>query len=119
MKRVLPFAAVAASLVVLGYSPPSVSSTAGSATQAQAMQLLADVTLIDSECRNLNAVFGMAFRYAEERGIHMTDVMPMGARRAEFQAAYDRRLEATAHEDLCGSLARQYDEEFPGLFTLR
>ena len=83
------------------------------------VQMLADVTLIDAQCRSMNASFGPVLRYAAEHGLHPVDIMPLGGRRAEFQAAYTRRLNTTSPEELCGQLARQYDQEFPGVFTAR
>lgn len=119
MKTVVPFAAVGIALAILASASSSMTSAAGSTIQSQAIEFLADVTLIDAQCRSLNATFGMAFTYAEGRGVHATDIMPLGARRAEFQAAYDRRARSTPHDELCGSLARRYDQEFPGLLTAR
>ena len=119
MKTVRPFAIIGILLAGLACASSSVPAAASSASQSQAIEVLADVTLIDAQCRTLNATFGMAFSYAEAHGVHATDIMPLGTRRAEFQAAYDRRAKATPHDELCGSLAHQYDQEFPGLFTAR
>jgi len=80
---------------------------------------LADVTLIDSQFRSINASFGMVFQYAEKHGVDPIDIMPLGRPRNEFQAAYNERLAATTHDELCDRLARQYVQEFPGMFTAR
>jgi hypothetical protein len=87
--------------------------------QTEAIQVLADVTLIDSQCRKVSADFGLAFRYAEEQGVRGVDVMPLGRRRASFDAASEHRLGTTPVAELCGSLLQRYVQNFPGLFAQR
>ena len=99
--------------------PVTASSATLDAGQSTAMQIVADATLIDAQCRGINANFGMAFKFAEEHGIEAVDIMPVGSRRAEFQTAYHQRIQTTSPEELCGPLAARYNQSFPGLFTNR
>ena len=101
----------------------ALSLPAGSAPlpqgQTRAIQMLADVTLVDSQCKKVNANFGVAFGYAQEQGVHPADIMPLGRHRAEFQSASDRRLSTMPLNELCGSFTLQYERDFPGLFAER
>ena len=116
--RTIPWLIAGAPIVLLALASPS-SPAPLPPSQTKAVQLLADVTLIDSECRKVNANFGVAFRYAEEQGVHAVDIMPLGRHRAEFQSASDRRLSTTAPDELCGSFMLQYERDFLGLFAER
>lgn len=83
------------------------------------MQMLADAVAIDAECGTWNAMFGAIFRFGEAHGIHETDILPLGKRRQEFQAAYNRRLATTDRSVICGSLQSQYHRLFPDWFSVR
>ncbi len=61
------------------------------AASDNAMQVVADATVIDAECRTTNTMFGLVFRYGEEHGIQTVDVMPLGRRRREFETALNQR----------------------------
>ncbi len=89
------------------------------AAENNAMQVLADATVIDAECRTTNTMFGSVFRYGEEHGIHVVEIMPLGRRRQEFETAFNRRLTATAHDQICGSLQARYLQAFPDWFRAR
>jgi hypothetical protein len=103
----------------------ALASAAGLATDsaappsADAIQMLADVTLIDGECRDVTVDFGRAFHAAAAMGLRAVDVMPTGTLRPAFEAAARSRFAKTSHEDLCGDLARSYGERVPGLLRAR
>ena len=84
-----------------------------------ALQVLADVVLIESECRQINVDYGKLFAYAERNGIRPVEIMPMGERRAAFDADYRRRARETQGDRLCGALAEERDAIVPGVFTAR
>ena len=86
---------------------------------ADAIQMLADVTLIDGECSNVTVDFGRAFQAAAAMGLRAVDVMPTGALRPAFEVAARSRFARTPHDDLCGALAKHYGEQVPGLFRAR
>ncbi len=52
-----------------------------------AMQMLADATVIDAECRTTNTMYGALFLYGEEHGVQEDDILLSGKRRQEFEAA--------------------------------
>lgn len=91
--------------------PPAVSD--------DALQVLADVVLIEAECRALNVDYGKLFAFAERNGIRPVDIMPLGERRAAFDAAYQRRAREVRGDRLCGALAQERDAVIPGVFTAR
>lgn len=84
-----------------------------------ALQVVADIVLIESECRALNVDYGKLFAYAESNGIRPVEIMPLGERRAAFDAAYRRRARETRGDQLCGALAQERDAVIPGVFTAR
>ena len=84
-----------------------------------ALQVLADVALIESQCRQLNVDYGKLFAYAERNGIRPVEIMPLGERRAAFDAAYRRRAREVQGDRLCGTLAQARDAVIPGVFTAR
>ncbi|RYC32879.1 hypothetical protein D3273_05270 [Lichenibacterium minor] len=83
------------------------------------LQVLADVVLIESDCRQFNVDYGRLFAYAERNGIRPVDIMPFGERRAAFDADYRRRARDTQGSRLCGALAQDRDALIPGVFTAR
>lgn len=119
MKITPPFALIGLPIALLAMPVATASSASLDASQAKAMQIVADATLIDAQCRSVNANFALAFKYAEEHGIDAADIMPVGSRRAEFQTAYRQRIKTTPAEELCGALISNYNRSFPGLFTAR
>ena len=84
-----------------------------------ALQVVADIMLIESECRALDVDYGKLFAYAESNGIRPVEIMPLGERRAAFDAAYRRRARDTGGDRLCGDLAQERDAVIPGVFTAR
>jgi hypothetical protein len=84
-----------------------------------ALQVLADVVLIEAECRALNVDYGKLFAFAERNGIRPVDIMPLGERRAAFDIAYQRRAREFRGDRLCGALAQERDAVIHGVFTAR
>lgn len=119
--RVVPVAAgLGAVLGASAFCPPRASAGDPRPTvEGGAMQVLADVVLIESRCRQLNVDYGKLFAFAERNGIRPTDIMPAGERHAAFATAYQRRSKETANDRLCGALAAERDAILPGVFTSR
>lgn len=84
-----------------------------------AMQAIADVVLIESECREIDVDYDRLFGFAERNGIAPADIMPAGARRRAFQADYDRRASEMPTERLCIDLAAEREATVPGVFLQR
>ena len=110
-----------AGLIVLGMSGSGQGVTAtdsGPSNEVEpAIQMLADLTLIDGQCRGMTVIFGQAFRAGEAKGLSATDIMPTGPLRERFEAAYLRRYRETTQAELCGELADRYSAEIPGVLT--
>ena len=51
--------------------------------EAEAIQVLADVVLIESRCQTLIVDYGRLFAFAERNGISPVEIMPAGARRRD------------------------------------
>jgi hypothetical protein len=81
------------------------------------VQILADVTLIDAECRDVRVMFGPAIAAGEKLGLRFSDILPTGPLRARFEADYRQRFAGTSHDDLCSAVVQHYAAELPGLFT--
>ena len=112
--------ALAAVLVglALRFGPAWVAETSA-APANDAMQVMADIVLIESRCSGLNVDYAKAFAYLQRNGIDPTDVMPTGPRRAAFEADYRRRSALTDDGALCADLAAQRAAEIPGIFIRR
>lgn len=82
-----------------------------------AIQMLADVTLIDLQCRDLTVTFGTAFGRAAAEGLDVATVLPGEPLRPRFEAALRRRMAETPREQLCGTLAKDYAAAMPGLVS--
>jgi hypothetical protein len=106
-----------AALLTLAGPLTARAAEADDSTLSPAIQMLADVALIDHECRNVGVVFGKAFQASETQGVPVLDVMPGGPLRPSFEAAYRLRFATASHEDLCGSVAARHAAEIPGLFA--
>ena len=104
-------AAVAGQATTTGQGRPAID--------AEALQVLADVVLVESRCGTLNADYGKLFAYAEAHGIRPVEIMPTGERRAAFEAATRRRIAETPPARLCSDLAADRDAVIPGIFTAR
>ncbi len=86
---------------------------------ADAVQLLADVTLMDGTCKQVAVDFGRAFQVADAMGLRASDVMPSGRLRAAFEAATRTRLAQTSPTELCEEVAKAYVDRVPGLLRAR
>lgn len=83
------------------------------------IQVLADVVLIESECRQFTVDYGKLFAFAERNGVRPVEIMPLGERRATFDAAYRRRAREAKGDRLCRDLAEERDNTVPGVFLPR
>ena len=110
---------ILAALIGARLSASSLAAATASPPPPDAIQMLADVTLLDGECRNVEVNFGRAFQAADAMGLRAVDVMPTGPYRAAFEAAARTRLSDTPHDDLCEAVARAYAARVPGILRLR
>ncbi len=115
MQRMLRPTAFAA--LVLAAGPTGATPADDPAVPVDPVQIVADVTLIDAECRNVRVAFGPAIGILSLAGIRLGDVLPKGSLRDRFEADYKNRFETTSHDDLCGEVVTRYGTKFPGLFT--
>jgi hypothetical protein len=83
------------------------------------IQAVADVTLIDRRCRALAVDFGRLFRYGEAHGLMMGEILPLGAKRASFEAALQHRLQVSSDAVLCSAIATQDEAAIPGVLGPR
>ena len=98
---------------------PGISAARLGGADGEALQVLADVVLIEAQCRTLNVDYAKLFAFAERNGIDPVDIMPTGERRAAFEAAYGRRVREMPPEQLCSDLAAARAATIPGVFTER
>ncbi len=63
--------------------------------------------------------YAKLFAFAEHNGIHAVDIMPTGARRSAFDAAYRRRARQTPLKLLCTDLAADREATIPGVLRQR
>ena len=84
-----------------------------------ALQVLADLTLIDGACRDETVNFGVGFRFAVENGVPELTVLPGGSRRIEFESVLRARRANFDHDELCGEIAANYAEALPGSVSIR
>lgn len=98
---------------------PDGSGRSRAAPARDAMQVMADVILIEAHCRNLLVDNTRAYGFARRNGIEPTDILPSGPRRAAFEAAMRRREAASDEAELCGHLAAERAADIPGVFTAR
>ena len=98
---------------------PAISAARAGGVDGEALQVLADVVLIESRCRTLDVDQDKLFAFAERNGINPVDILPTGERRAAFEAAYGRRVREMSPEQLCGDLAAARAATIPGVFTAR
>ena len=115
------WAAVAAGLGVAAAWLPGASAAGQAKAHAAeaAIQTLADVVLIESQCRRFTVDYGKLFAFAEQNGIRPTDILPTGARRAAFEDALRGRARERPGDDLCVDLAADRAAAIPGVFKPR
>ena len=104
--------------LALGFGPAWVAETRA-APAHDAMQVMADIVLIESRCGGLNIDYGKAFAFLQKNGIDPADIMPTGPRRPAFDADYRRRSASTDDGALCADLAAQRQADIPGVFLSR
>ena len=81
------------------------------------IQVLADLTVIDDDCRDLAVDFGIGFRYAADQGLPAASILPTGRRRSAFETAL-RQTQSTLDDTVvCGALAHHYSVALPGSVT--
>ena len=102
-----------------GWLPAAVAGQGRAAIDAEALQVMADVVLVESRCGTLNVDYGKLFAYAETHGIRPIEIMPTGERRAAFEAATRKRVAEMPPARLCSELAADRDAVIPGIFTAR
>ncbi len=83
------------------------------------MQTVADVVLVEAQCREYNVDYAKLFAFAERNGLHAVDIMPAGPRRSAFDAAYHRRARQMTPQQLCTDLAADREATIPGVLTQR
>ena len=109
-----------AALAILSACPPAASAGQADAPAVEdALQAVADVVLIESQCRQFNVDYDKLFAFAERNGIRPVTILPTGERRAAFDAAYRRRARLVHGDQLCGDLAAARDATIPGVLTAR
>ena len=97
------------------------ASAAGVATSSDrdTIQTVADIVLVEAQCRQFNVDYGKLFAFAERNGVHAVDLMPTGVRRSAFDSAYQRRARQMTPQQLCTDLAADRDATIPGVLTQR
>jgi hypothetical protein len=94
------------------------ASRASTGPEPSAIQVIADVTAIQTRCWNLVVRPGVAFAYGETKGVRMIEVLPGG----RLRGAFDRAFAETAKLDnelLCGAVAYGYANNLPGVIERR
>lgn len=81
------------------------------------IQVLADLTAIDDDCRDLSVDFGIGARYAADQGLPLTAILPTGRRRSTFEAALRMTQSTLDNAVVCGALAHHYSVVLPGSVT--
>ncbi len=113
-------AAAAAGLgVAAAWLPGASASPAKVSATDEPLQVLADVVLIETQCRRFSVDYGKLFAFAEQNGIRPREIMPTGTRRAAFDAALRRRARERQGDGLCVDLAADRAAVIPGVFTPR
>lgn len=114
-----PRRGLAVAVTVLSLNAPITTARSASPAASDALQVIADIVLIESECRQIDVDYGALFKFAERNGIRPVDIMPTGEHRAAFEAAYDWRSRAMRTEGLCIDLAAEREVTVPGVFSQR
>lgn len=104
--------------LLCGLACPAAAGDVASIVQEAAIRTLADITAMQVRCRDLDVQPGYAFRYLEEAGVSVVDVMPGGRRRPEFDADFDV-VNLVDTPQLCSAMADQYALAVPGAITRR
>ena len=105
--------------VAAAWLPGATASLAKPPAADEPLQILADVVLIEAQCRRFTVDYGRLFAFAEQNGIRPVEIMPSGARRAAFDAAYRRRARERQGDGLCVDLAADRAAAIPSVFKPR
>ena len=95
---------------------PAMAAQVTTAPDRDTIQTVADIVLVEAQCRRFNVDYAKLFAYAERNGLHAVDILPTGARRSAFDAAYQRQM---TPQQLCTDLAADRDASIPGVLTQR
>ena len=115
-RRLLP--SLAALLLTGQCAAPAWAGEAGlRGERADAIEVLADLTLIDGTCRDVTVNFGTGFRFAADQGVTAVAVLPGGAQRSTFERVLRERRASFGRDELCGEIADNYAEALPGSVT--
>ena len=98
---------------------PAWAAQVTTAADRDTIQTVADVVLVEAQCRDYNVDYAKLFAFAERNGLHAVDIMPTGQRRSAFDAAYQRRARQMTPQQLCTDLAADRDAIIPGVLTQR
>ena len=101
-------------LLALGWCHAAEAQTAAP-TETSALQVMADITVIDSHCRGVTVYYDALFRYGEDHDIVSSSVMPLGSRRRAFEAAMAWRLANVSAGELCTDVIGRDDDAAPGV----
>jgi hypothetical protein len=113
-------AAAAAGLgAAAAWLPTASASPSRHAAADEPLQILADVVLIEAQCRRFTVDYGKLFSFAEQNGIRPVEIMPTGARRTAFDAAYRHRAQERQGDGLCVDLAAERAASIPGVLLPR
>ena len=113
-------AAVVAGLGALAlWFLPALAAQVATPSDRDTIQTVADVVLVEAQCRQFNVDYAKLFAFAELHGIHAVDIMPTGVRRSAFESAYQRRARQMTPQQVCTDLAADRDALVPGVLTQR
>ncbi len=108
---------LAAGVAVVPMGAQAHDGPAGPSGSADVLQVVADITLIDGTCSHVLVNFGVVFRFAAQRGLEMSAIMPSGSQRDDFERILRTREAGFDHGELCGQVAENYAEALPGSIT--
>ena len=97
--------------------PAGAGEVSGGGERADAIEVLADLTLIDATCHDVTVNFGAGFRFAAGQGLAAVAVLPGGAQRPAFDRVLRERRASFGRDELCGEIAENYAEALPGSVT--
>lgn len=106
-----------AAALLLAPAPTRAGEVAAGGERADALEVLADLMLIDSACRDVTVNFGAVFRFAADQGVTAVAVLPGGAQRPAFERVLRERRANFGRDELCGEIADNYAEALPGSVT--
>lgn len=108
-------ASVLIAIMAGSYAADAVTPKAAALNEA--IQVLADLTAIDVDCRDLAVNFGIGFRYASDQGLAAAAILPAGPKRPIFETALNATQVNYGAAIVCGALAHHYSVMLPGSVT--